>query len=165
LDRTPVIDPIAFSIGPFDVHWYGLILGTAVLVGLAVAVREGKRFGLDPDLFLDLLLYGVPLAILGARAYYVLFRWDYYSQHPGEIIAVWKGGLAIHGALIAAVLTAYVDSRGGAESLLEAGRPCRPQPDSRPGHRTVGQFREPGGPRRAGQPRLSGTVAPAGLDH
>jgi len=111
LDRTPVIDPIAFSIGPFDVHWYGLILGTAVLVGLAVAVREGKRFGLDPDLFLDLLLYGVPLAILGARAYYVLFRWDYYSQHPGEIIAVWKGGLAIHGALIAAVLTAYVFAR------------------------------------------------------
>ena len=54
------------------------------------------------------MLWAIPIAIISARIYYVLFEWDYYAQNPGEIIAIWNGGIAIHGALIGSVITAYV---------------------------------------------------------
>ena len=102
------LDPIALSLGPIQIHWYGLIIGAAIALGLYLVVRESNKRGLDKDLFIDLLLWAIPIAILSARAYYVIFEWDYYSQNPGQIIAIWKGGLAIHGALIGAIITAYV---------------------------------------------------------
>ncbi|MFV9510583.1 prolipoprotein diacylglyceryl transferase [Tepidibacillus sp. LV47] len=105
---TGYMDPIAFQLGPLQVHWYGIILGSAAIVGLLLALWETKRIGFDSDLLMDLLIYAVPAAIIGARAYYVLFQWDYYSKHPSEIIAIWHGGLAIHGALIGSVLTGYL---------------------------------------------------------
>ncbi len=101
---TQVIDPIAFSIGPFTIHWYGLIMGTAALVGLWLAIREGRRHGLDSEVFLDMMIWVIPAAIIGARLYYVAFEWSYYSEHPADILAVWKGGLAIHGGLIGGFL-------------------------------------------------------------
>lgn len=106
-----VIDPIAIQLGPLQVHWYGIILGTAALAGLYLAIWEGKRFGIKSDLFLDLLLWGAPAAIIGARLYYVLFKLDYFLEHPEDIFAIWKGGLAIHGALIGAIITGIIFSR------------------------------------------------------
>lgn len=97
------LDPIAFALGPIKVHWYGIILGTAALFGLYLAVYEGKRFKMNPDFFMDLLLIGVPTAIVGARIYYVAFKWDDYKDNPAEIIAIWNGGIAIYGALIGAI--------------------------------------------------------------
>jgi phosphatidylglycerol:prolipoprotein diacylglycerol transferase len=102
------LDPIAFQLGPIAVHWYGIIMGSAVFLGLWLAMREAKRQGLNPDLFVDLIMWGVPISILGARSYYVMLEWDQYRNNLGDIIAVWEGGLAIHGALIAAVLTGIV---------------------------------------------------------
>lgn len=99
------LSPIALELGPLTIHWYGLILGMAVLVALLVGIREGKKHGIDSETFLDLVLYGVPAGIIGGRIYYVLFEWQYYIENPADIIAVWKGGLAIHGVLIASVLT------------------------------------------------------------
>ncbi|CAM3356732.1 prolipoprotein diacylglyceryl transferase [Hydrogenibacillus schlegelii] len=104
-------DPIAFRLGPLAVHWYGILIGIGALVGLFVAVREGRRFGVAEDFFYDLLLLGVPVAIVFARAYYVLFQWPYYAAHPEDIVAVWKGGLAIHGALIGSGLVALFYAR------------------------------------------------------
>jgi phosphatidylglycerol:prolipoprotein diacylglycerol transferase len=106
-----VIEKVALEIGPITIHWYGVILGTAALVGLLLAIREGKRLGINPDLFLDLILFAVPVAILFARTYYVTFEWDYYKNHPEDILAVWEGGLAIHGALIGSVLTGWYFAR------------------------------------------------------
>jgi len=107
-DSIQPLDPIAISLGPIQVHWYGVIIGTAIALGLYIAIKESTRRGLDKDLFTDLMLWAIPIAILSARAYYVLFEWEYYSRYPGEIIAIWNGGLAIHGALIGSVITAYV---------------------------------------------------------
>jgi phosphatidylglycerol---prolipoprotein diacylglyceryl transferase len=104
---TP-IDPIAFQLGPLQVHWYGVIIGLGIALGLYLAISESKRLGLHPDTFVDLLVWAIPIAILSARVYYVIFEWDYYSQNPGDIIKVWNGGIAIHGALIGAVITAIV---------------------------------------------------------
>jgi phosphatidylglycerol---prolipoprotein diacylglyceryl transferase len=102
------LNPIAIELGPLQVHWYGLIIGTGVLLALLLVMREAERRGLSKDTFVDLILFAVPIAIICARIYYVIFQWGYYSQHPGEIIKIWNGGIAIHGALIGSVATAYV---------------------------------------------------------
>ncbi|MEN8701645.1 prolipoprotein diacylglyceryl transferase [Bacillus infantis] len=102
------LDPIAFSLGPIQVHWYGLIIGTGIALALWLAMREGEKRGLQKELFADLMLWAIPIAILSARLYYVIFEWDYYAQNPAEIIKIWHGGIAIHGALIGSVITAYV---------------------------------------------------------
>ncbi|MBM7557577.1 prolipoprotein diacylglyceryl transferase [Halanaerobacter jeridensis] len=102
--NSSYLDPIAIKFGPFEVYWYGLIMATAVFLGLLLAMKESERRNLNPDLMVDLVISVLPLAILGARTYYVIFEWGYYAQHPQEIIAIWHGGLAIHGAIIGALI-------------------------------------------------------------
>ncbi|GAV14026.1 prolipoprotein diacylglyceryl transferase [Paenibacillus sp. NAIST15-1] len=111
---TMLLDPIAIQLGPLKVHWYGIILGTAALVGLLLAIREGKRFGISQDFFMDLVLFGVPSALIGARAYYVAFKWDEYKDNWVDVFKIWNGGIAIYGALIGAVICAliYVRKKG-----------------------------------------------------
>ncbi|WP_312098646.1 prolipoprotein diacylglyceryl transferase [Niallia sp.] len=102
------LDRVAFEFGPLTVYWYGIIIGTGIALGWLLATRETKKLKLPQDLFADLLLWAVPISIISARIYYVLFQWDYYSQKPGEIIAIWEGGIAIHGAIIGGVITTVV---------------------------------------------------------
>lgn len=120
------LNPIAFSLGPISVHWYGIILGLAALSGLYLAIREGKRFNIVPDFFMDLLLIGAPSAIVGARIYYVAFKWDYYKDNPGEIIAIWQGGIAIYGALIGAIIGAVVYCRRKKIPFVRIADICAP---------------------------------------
>lgn len=105
------LNPIAIELGSIQIHWYGLIIGFGVLLGLIIALRESERRGLDKEIFTDMILFAVPIAIICARIYYVIFQWDYYSQNPGDIIKIWNGGIAIHGALIGSVLTAIIFAR------------------------------------------------------
>lgn len=105
------LDPIAFSLGPITVHWYGVIIGVGLALALILAMREGEKRGLHKDIFADLMLWAIPIAIISARIYYVAFEWEYYIQNPGSIIKIWNGGIAIHGALIGSVITAYVFSK------------------------------------------------------
>lgn len=102
------IDPIAFSLGPFSVHWYGIIIGVGIALGTWLAMREGEKRGISKEFFADLMIWAIPIAIICARIYYVIFQWDYYSQNLSEIPKIWHGGLAIHGALIGSVVTGYV---------------------------------------------------------
>ncbi|MGJ7920225.1 prolipoprotein diacylglyceryl transferase [Neobacillus sp. LXY-4] len=101
------IDPIAISLGPLQVHWYGVIIGTGIALALWLAMREGDRRGLPKEAFPDLMIWAIPIAIISARIYYVIFEWDYYAVHPADIPKIWNGGIAIHGALIGSVATAY----------------------------------------------------------
>ncbi|MBF0706559.1 prolipoprotein diacylglyceryl transferase (plasmid) [Alkalihalobacillus hwajinpoensis] len=105
------LNRIAIELGPLTVYWYGLIIASGAILGLAFVLKDARRTGIDKDLFIDLILYAVPISILSARIYYVLFSWDYYKENLGDIIAIWEGGIAIHGALIGAVLTAVVFAR------------------------------------------------------
>jgi phosphatidylglycerol:prolipoprotein diacylglycerol transferase len=109
-----LLNPVAFSIGPLDVHWYGIILGTGALVGLLLAIQEGKRFRIPSDFFMDLLLIGVPSAIVGARTYYVIFEWENYRDRFWDVFKIWEGGIAIHGALIGAIVAGifYIRRKG-----------------------------------------------------
>ncbi|WP_284643404.1 prolipoprotein diacylglyceryl transferase [Paenibacillus silviterrae] len=123
---TLAIDPIAIALGPIKVHWYGIILGTAVLVGLLLAVQEGKRFKIPSDFFMDLILIGVPSAIVGARIYYVAFKWEDYRDNWLEIFAVWHGGIAIYGALIGAVAAGVIYSRKKGYNFWRIADICAP---------------------------------------
>ncbi|MDZ5474128.1 prolipoprotein diacylglyceryl transferase [Bacillus sp. 31A1R] len=102
------IDPVAIALGPIQIHWYGVIIGFGIVLALVLAMREGDRRGLEKDTFPDLLLWAIPIAIISARIYYVIFQWDYYSQNLSDIPKIWQGGIAIHGALIGAVVTTYI---------------------------------------------------------
>ncbi|MFC0211877.1 prolipoprotein diacylglyceryl transferase [Paenibacillus chartarius] len=121
-----MLNPIAFSLGPIPVHWYGIILGSGALLGLLLAIREGKRFGIIPDFFMDLLLIGVPSAIVGARLYYVAFQWEQYKDNPIDIIKVWEGGIAIYGALIGAIIAAVIFTRRRGYSFWRIADICAP---------------------------------------
>ncbi|HHX77269.1 MAG TPA: prolipoprotein diacylglyceryl transferase [Firmicutes bacterium] len=101
------IDPVAFSIGPIDIYWYGILISTGVLAATFLAVREAQRQGINEDYPILFLFWALPLGLLGARLWYVVFNWSYYSQNPGQILAFRSGGLAIHGAVIAGVLTLF----------------------------------------------------------
>ncbi|MEH7352803.1 prolipoprotein diacylglyceryl transferase [Neobacillus drentensis] len=102
------LNPIAFSLGPIEVHWYGIIIGSGLALALFLAIREGDRRGLPKDTFADLMLWAIPIAIISARIYYVIFEWDYYVNHPADIPKIWNGGIAIHGALIGSVITTII---------------------------------------------------------
>ncbi|MDQ0232405.1 MULTISPECIES: prolipoprotein diacylglyceryl transferase [Bacillaceae] len=108
MDYLQPLDRVAIEFGPFTIYWYGIIIGIGILLGWVFATREAKKLGLSKDTFSDLLLWVIPISIVSARIYYVLFKWDYYSQNPGQIFAIWEGGIAIHGALIGGVVTAVV---------------------------------------------------------
>src|SRR2546423_7832870 len=91
---------IAFQIGPVVVRWYGILMATAIVVGLWLGHREARRKGLPADDIISAGQWAILAGLVGARLYEVAFNWDYYGQFPGKIIAVWEGGLAIHGGLI-----------------------------------------------------------------
>lgn len=113
------INPVAFNLGPISVRWYGIIIVTGIVLAYIVGQKEGEKRGLPKDFFADLLLWAVPISIISARIYYVMMKWDFYSANPDKIIQIWNGGIAIHGALIGAVITAYVFCRNRGVSFLK----------------------------------------------
>lgn len=99
------------QLGPISLRWYGVLIASAVLIGMALSQRLAQMRQINPELVGDLLIWLIVGAIPGARLYYVLFQWNYYSQHPEQILAIWRGGIAIHGAIIGGTLAAILFSR------------------------------------------------------
>ncbi|NLY44435.1 MAG: prolipoprotein diacylglyceryl transferase [Tissierella sp.] len=102
------MDPVAFEIFGLPIRWYGILIASAFLVGTIIAIREAKRKGKDEEILIDLLLFAVPAALIGARIHYVIFSWDLYKDNPMEVFNFRGGGLAIHGGIIAAVIVALI---------------------------------------------------------
>ena len=103
--------PTLIELGPITIRWYGLLIASAVLIGVTLSQYLAKRRKVDPNLVGDLAIWLVIAAIPCARLYYVLFEWEQYSQHPDQIIAIWKGGIAIHGAILGGLLAAIIFGR------------------------------------------------------
>lgn len=95
----------------FRIAFYGIIIGIGMMAGIAVAIWEAKRTKQNTDNYIDLAIYGILSAIVGCRIYFVAFEWDYYKDHLLEIFNLRKGGLAIYGGIIGAVLCVLVYSK------------------------------------------------------
>ena len=106
-------EALSFSIGSLDfsIKWYGVIIACGFILAALYVMRRAPQFGTSSDELIDLLLFALPLSIVGARLYFVFNKWDYYSQHPGDIVKIWEGGLAIYGAVIVAFITVFVFGR------------------------------------------------------
>ena len=96
-----------FSVFGFEIAFYGITMATGILTGYLLAAREAKRTGQNPEDYLDLLLFAVFFAIVGARLYYVAFSWDHYKDDLLSIFNLRQGGLAIYGGIIGAFTTVY----------------------------------------------------------
>ncbi|WP_071131148.1 prolipoprotein diacylglyceryl transferase [Enterococcus timonensis] len=101
------VDPIAVKLGGLEIRWYAIIIVAGIALAIYLSSREAVKVGLREDDVVDFMLWGLPISIIGARLYYVLFELPYYIKNPGEIFAIWNGGLAIYGALIAGGLTLF----------------------------------------------------------
>lgn len=103
--------PLVFQLGPFALRWYGLLIALAVLLGLGLATRLAKARGIDPAVVADLLPVLVLGAVLGARIYYVALEWRQYAGNWADVFAIWRGGIAIHGALIGGLIATVLYCR------------------------------------------------------
>ena len=99
---------VAFSIGNKPIYWYGIIIAAGFLLAVYYAMRRADQFGLTQDNIIDMLICAVPLAIIGARAYYCLFSWNLYKDDPIRVLYIWEGGLAIYGGVIGAVIGLFL---------------------------------------------------------
>ena len=103
--------PASFTLFGFTVYFYGVLIALGFILATVYCSRHARDFGLTSDSFYDLMLWIIPTVIVGARLYYVLFRLDYYLAHPGEIIAIRDGGLAIYGGVIVGALVIWLFCR------------------------------------------------------
>ena len=108
-----------FGIQGLNIAWYGVIIACGLLLGIWLASYRAKKRGWSSDLVLDFILLAVPLAIIGARAYYVAFEWEYFAAAPAKIIAINEGGLAIYGAVIGGFLAAFLFSKAAKFPFLK----------------------------------------------
>lgn len=99
------INPMLVHLGPLMLSWYGLIIGTAMAVGVWLTLREAERRGIPTEPVMDLVLWIFVGAIIGARLLHVIDRWEYYAANPHQILALQNGGLAIIGGILGGALT------------------------------------------------------------
>ncbi len=118
--------PKGFSVFGFQIAFYGVIIGIGVLCGVLMAAYVAKKEGMDPDIIWDFAIYAIIFSIIGARLYYVVFRWDAYRNDLLEVFNLRNGGLAIYGAVIAAFITLYVYTRVKKQSFLQMVDVCVP---------------------------------------
>jgi len=121
------MNSIAFTIGPLTFYWYSIFVLLGITSAYFILKLEFKRQKMSLDFLNDYFFYTIPVAILGARIYYVIFEWESYKDNLGEIFAVWNGGLAIHGGIIAGVLfTIYYTKKKKMDTLkiMDIAAPC-----------------------------------------
>lgn len=92
--------PILFSIGSVEIHWYAFLMVVGGLIGLYVAMKLAVKHNLEPKIFEELVIWFAIGAVIGARVYYVIYAWEFYSENLFEIFQIWNGGMAVHGVMI-----------------------------------------------------------------
>ncbi|MGI6778155.1 MAG: prolipoprotein diacylglyceryl transferase [Acetivibrionales bacterium] len=105
------ISRVAFKVFGIEIYWYGVIIAFGFLLAVLLAMKSSKDFGIEPDSIIDLVLYATPAAIVAARLYYVVFSWDSFKDNLWEVFNTRKGGLAIYGGVLGAVIVGYVFAR------------------------------------------------------
>lgn len=118
------VPSVAFTIGGYEVHWYGIIIAFGFALAVLYGGRTAYKWKMSLDGMTDVLIWGTLFGIVCARLYYVVFEWDYFSAHPEEIIAIWHGGIAIYGGIIGAIIGGWIGAKIGKidfANLLDIG--------------------------------------------
>ena len=102
------MNPVLITIGNFEIRWYSVLILIAAIVVLTMSQNEGKRFNVKKEFMFNMLFWALIFGIIGARLYYVIFNWHMFSGDLLEILKIWNGGLAIHGGLIAGLITIII---------------------------------------------------------
>lgn len=105
------MNPILISLGNIEIRWYSVLILIAFTIGYFIVINKCKKEKIDLTIISDMCFYIVIFSILGARLYYCLFNLDYYAKHILDVFKIWEGGLAIHGGIIAGILTTYFYTR------------------------------------------------------
>ena len=138
----------AIAIGNFSVYWYGLIITFGMLLAILYGLRESKFCGISSDDFFNMLIIAIPVSIICARAYYVIFSWDMYKDNIADVFDIRGGGLAIYGGVIGAAATVIIYSRAKKNKpRLGHGYACR-RTSYRTVDRQMGKLRKRRGFRR-----------------
>ncbi len=95
---------IFISIGPINIYWYSVLIVVSIIIGMYYSLRQAKKNGLTKEFLYDLIFYLIPIAIIGARLYYVIFNFSLFKDNLLDIFKIWEGGLAIYGSVIAAII-------------------------------------------------------------
>lgn len=98
------MNPVLLKIGNIKIYWYSITMFLGILIGGILVLKEAKKHRISENFIYNLFFYIIPIALIGARLYYVIFNWNYYSQNLTSIFKVWEGGLAIHGGIIAGLI-------------------------------------------------------------
>lgn len=104
----PEPNPIAFTLFGLPIRWYGILIAAGMLIGLLIAYRRAPAHRIKPEKVIDLAFVSIPMGVIGARLYFVLFHWEFYSGDMIKILNIRNGGLAIHGGLLLGFLTAII---------------------------------------------------------
>lgn len=106
--KTGIIPKVALSIGNLEIYWYAILIVLGIILGIIVCKFKNGKFGIKFDDVLDLCLFMLPISIICARLYYVIFSFNYFIDNPSEILNIKNGGLAIYGGIIGATITSIV---------------------------------------------------------
>lgn len=110
--------PASFKLGPLTIHWYGIIIATGFLLAVLYCAKRSREFGLVPDNVYDVIILGVPLAVICARIYFCVFHWDLFRDDPISVLYIWQGGLGMYGVIVGAVLTTVIYCKRKRLSIL-----------------------------------------------
>lgn len=102
------MNPVFLNLGSIHIEWYSVLILLGIIVAAAFIIPEATKYNISKDFMNNLIFWTVVFGIIGARTYFVLFNWDYYSHNTSEIYQIWRGGLAIHGAIIGGLLFVIV---------------------------------------------------------
>ncbi|MFH1522597.1 MAG: prolipoprotein diacylglyceryl transferase [Patescibacteria group bacterium] len=101
-------NPILISFGPIHIYWYGLFIVIGILAAIITSLKLATYYSISKNTIIDLAFWGIINGVIGARLYHIFLELPFYSRHPIDIFKIWQGGLAIHGAIIAGLLTAWI---------------------------------------------------------
>ena len=117
---------VCFTIFGIDIMWYGVLIGLGFVLATIISYKRAPKLGIKPDSFIDVIIWLIPAAIIGARAYYVIFNWSMYAGNLKEIFNTRNGGLAIHGGILLGILAVFIVCKLDKEDFFDMLDLCAP---------------------------------------
>lgn len=140
LNLKLTINNIAFSIFGIDIYWYAILIAGAMIAGIIILKLRDGLYGIKFETVIDLVLYLIPISIISARLYYVLFDLDFFLKEPMQILNIRTGGMAIYGGIIGGAITSFVFCKKKNIQILDLFDYIAPALALRPSNRKMGEF-------------------------